>query len=120
LNLARGLEIVKVRRYAPMGRVLEIREMAELPAEELRSILRQGAILRLPYLEGRLLQAREQIRRFEEKYKTKLDTFKSQGLPENAGYEMHEDFIEWEYWDDVLRETETAVKAIKALLKKVE
>ena len=103
-----------------MGREVEIREMAELPAEELTSILRQGAILRLPYLEGRLLQAREQVKRFEEKYKTTLDSLKSQGLPEDADYEMHEDFIEWEYWDDVLREIEAAVKAVKTLLERVE
>ena len=71
----------------PMG-------MAELPVEELASILRQGAILRLPYLEGRLFQAREQVRRFEDKYGTTLDVLSSQGLPDDADYEMHEDFIE--------------------------
>lgn len=103
-----------------MERMIEVVDMAELPGEELASILRQGAVLRLPYLEGRLLQAREEVKRFEEKYRTTLDALKSQGLPEDADYEVHEDFIEWEYWDDVLRETEMAVKGIKALLEKVE
>ena len=103
-----------------MERVIEIREMAELPTGELTSILRQGAILRLPYLEGRLLQAREQVNRFEEKHGTTLDNLKSQGLPEDADYEMHEDFIEWEYWGDVLRETGTTIKTMKALLERVE
>jgi len=103
-----------------MGRVIEIREMTELPAAELTSILRQGAILRLPYLEGRLLQAREQVNHFEEKYSTTLDNLKSQGLPEDANYEMHEDFIEWEYWGDVLRETGMTVRTIQALLERVE
>ena len=94
--------------------------MAELPGEELASILRQGAILRLPYLEKRLLQAREQVRHFEEKHRTTLDYLKSQGLPEDADYEMHEDFIEWEYWGEVVRETEMTVRSVKALLEKVE
>jgi len=76
--------------------------------------------LRLPYLEGRLLQAREQIKNFKKKYKITLNTLKSQGLPEDAHYEMHEDFIEWEYWNDVLQETETAVRSIKVLLEKLE
>jgi hypothetical protein len=49
-----------------------------------------------------------------------VETLKSQGLPEDAGYETHEDFIEWEYWDDVLRETETVVRSIKALLEQLE
>ncbi len=103
-----------------MKEMVKVMDVAELPAEELASILRQGAILRLPYLEGRLLQAKEQVKRFEEKYGTTLDNLKSQGLPENADYEMHEDFIEWEYWDDVLHETTTTVRNIQALLTKVE
>jgi len=37
-----------------MGGVIEIKEMAELPAEELTSILRQGAILRLPFVQTRI------------------------------------------------------------------
>lgn len=103
-----------------MESMVKIIEMAEIPTEELVSILKQGAILRLPYLEGRLFQAREQVKRFEEKYKTAVDNLRSQGLPEDADYEMHEDFIEWEYWDDVLKETEMAVTSITALLEKVE
>lgn len=101
-------------------KLIEVEDLAKLSSGELASILRQGATLRLPYLEGRLLQASEQVKRLQEKYRTALDTLKSQGLPEDAGYEMHEDFIEWEYWDDVMHETEAIVKDIKALLGKVE
>jgi len=97
-----------------------VMDVAELPAAELASILRQGAILRLPYLEGRLLQAREQVRRFEKKYGTTLDDLRSQGLPDDADYEMHEDFIEWEYWSDILHEISMTVRSVKALLERVE
>ncbi|MBI3800959.1 MAG: hypothetical protein HY268_28785 [Deltaproteobacteria bacterium] len=76
--------------------------------------------MRLPYLEGRVLQAQERIRRFEEHYKTTLENLKTRGLPENADYAMHEDFIEWEYCHDVLHETEMTVHSIKALLEKLE
>ena len=102
-----------------MERMMEIVNIPDLPHNELVLIIKQGAILRLPYLESRLLQAKAQIRYFEEKYGVTLSVLKSQGLPEDAGYEMHEDFIEWEYWDDVLRETGLAVKGVKALLEKV-
>ena len=85
-------------------------DAAELPAEELAFIFRQGAILRLPYLESRLLRAQEQIRRFEEKHGTTLAALEYQGLPDDAGYELHEDFIEWEYWSDVSHKTSMTIK----------
>ena len=103
-----------------MENMVKVIEQAEIPNHELSSILKQGAILRLPYLEGRLLQAREHLKRFEAQYGTTLEALRSQGLPENADYAMHEDFIEWEYYQDVLYETEMAVNRIKALLEKLE
>lgn len=103
-----------------MDSMVKVLEMAALPAKELASIVKQGAILRLPYLEGRLLQAREHIKGFTEQYGTTLHDLRAQGLPENAGYAMHEDFIAWEYWSDVLQETEIVVKNVKALLEKLE
>ncbi len=103
-----------------MENMAKIIEMAEIPIGELASIFKQGALLRLPYLEGRLLQAREHIKGFEKKYGTTVEHLRSHGLPEDADYVMHEDFIEWEYWDDMQRETEMVVKSIKALLEKLE
>ncbi len=102
-----------------MGEIIKVLDMAKLPDKELASIFRQGAILRLPYLEGRLLQAREQVRGFEEKYGTTSALLSSQGLPDDADYEMHEDFIEWEYWSDVLHKAEVTVGNVRAILEKV-
>jgi len=92
----------------------------ELSGKELAMIFRQGAVIRLPYLEGRLLKAREQIRRFEEKYRTTIVLLDSEGLPDDAGYEMHEDFIEWEYWNDVLRKTRSTIQNVNTLLEEAE
>ena len=33
---------------------------------------------------------------------------------------MHKDFIEWEYWSDVLHKTVLTVRNVKTLLQKVE
>jgi hypothetical protein len=60
--------------------------------------------------EGRLLQARAYLKAFEEKYRTTVENLQSQDLPEDANYTMPEDFIKWEYWDEVQRETEVAVR----------
>lgn len=103
-----------------MGKMARVIGIAELPDRELASIFRQGALLRLPYLESRMLQARERVRYFEEKYGTTLDVLAFQGLPDDADYEMHEDFIEWEYWSDVLRKAEATVENVRATLEKVE
>ena len=99
---------------------VEISDLSAFSSEELTSIVRQGAVLRLPYLEGRLLQAQEQVRRFEKKYRTTLDALTAQGLPENANYELHEDFIEWEYWSDLLYKTSSTIGRVKSLLGKME
>ena len=95
-------------------------DIAELPAREMLSILRQGSVLRLPHLEGRLRQAQTQVDRFEATYGTTLPELKATGLPNDANYQAHEDFIEWEYWYDVLRETELIVENVKKILTKTE
>ncbi len=99
---------------------VEMSDLSALSAEELTSIVKQGAVLRLPYLEGRVLQAQEQVGHFEKKYATTLDSLTFQGLPENANYEMHEDFIEWEYWNDLLHKTGSTIRRVKSLLGKME
>ena len=103
-----------------MRRISDVKKITNIPPREVASIFRQGAILRLPYLEGRLLQASENVKNFELKYKNTLNQLKTNGLPEDAGYEMHEDFIEWEYWEDVLLENENIVKQVRELLNDVE
>jgi len=103
-----------------MGIISEAKNKVEISQKELSTILRQGAILRLPFLEGRLMQARDNIRNLERKYNTTLKQLKAKGLRNDAGYEMHEDFIEWEYWDDVCKETGENVEHIKKFLKEVE
>jgi len=95
-------------------------DLSALSAEELTSIVRQGAVLRLPYWEGQLLQAQEQVRHFEKKYGTTIDVLTTQGLPDDATYELHEDFIEWEYWNDLLHKTRATIGRVKSILGKME
>ena len=92
----------------------------EIPADELASILRQGALLRLPFLEGKLNQAAGRVRDFEAKHNITLSKLKQQGLPANAGYELHEDFIEWEYWSETRETLESTVLKVRQLLRSTE
>lgn len=102
-----------------METIKELNRMSEIPEKELASIIKQGAMLRIPYLEGRLAQAKENIKLYEKKYNTKLKQLQNKGLPENTGFEMHEDFIEWEYWHDVVQENEKIVRKLKRLIEEM-
>ncbi len=95
-------------------------DIQEFPQQELAFIFRQGALLRLPHLESRMFYAQEQVKYFEKKYGTILAKLKTEGLPDDANYELHEDFIEWEYWTDVWGKTKITVSKVKLLLEKAE
>ena len=55
-----------------MEKMINVMDVAELPADEMMSILRQGSVLRLPHLEERLRTAQTQVRDFERRYDTTL------------------------------------------------
>ena len=99
-----------------MDAITELMEETQLPEGELASILRQGALLRLPYLEGRLQSAQTEAKRYEDKYRTTLAQLKEHGLPNDASYEFHEDFIEWEYWSDMIANLQQTTAQIRLLL----
>ncbi len=42
----------------------------------------------------------KEIRFFEEKYRMTLSELEEEGLPDNADYEMHEDYILWHHWSE--------------------
>ena len=103
-----------------MEATVKILDWLELPTPELIPILHQGAILRLPYLQSRLEEARTQVNAFQNKYATTFSNLHEHGLPDNASYEMHEDFIEWEYWTEVSQQTTAALKNVELILAKIE
>lgn len=55
------------------------------------------------------------MRYFEEKYHTTLARLDTDGLPDNADFEMHENFVMWHHWHEV---SETLRKDV-ALLEKI-
>lgn len=84
-----------------------------LPREDQKEIFSIGTAFRLLDLKKRLAQAQENVRGFEAKYGTTLDMLESEGLPENADYEMHEDYIEWHYWARVREKTQNTLDVLK-------
>lgn len=75
-----------------------------LPREERETIISHGTALRLCDLKNRHFLAMSKVRDFEAKYQTKLFRLEKEGLPDDADYEMHEDYILWRHWASVAEE----------------
>ena len=72
-----------------------------LPPLEREAIISHGAVIRSSSLKQRLFLAQSMMRSFEEKYRTTLETLNDSGLPDQADYEMHEDYLMWMHWAEV-------------------
>ena len=72
-----------------------------LPPLEREAIITHGAAIRTSSLKQRLFLAESKVRSFQEKYLTTLDALNKSGLPDQAGAEMHEDYLMWLHWAEV-------------------
>ena len=71
-----------------------------LSPEEQFAIITHGTALYLSTLEKRLFLAQAKVRQFEKTYGVSLAELDARGLPDEAGYEMHEDYLMWHHWAD--------------------
>ena len=88
---------------------------AALPRAERETIIRQGVALRVAELKQRLFLAESKMRSFAEQYHTTLEQLEAVGLPDDASYEMHEDYIMWHHWTAVARQVAQDIQALKAI-----
>ena len=88
---------------------------SSLVPEEKASIISYGVALRLSDLRKRLSLAESKVRLFEEKHHTSLEELDTKGLPNDAGYEMHEDYIMWHHWADVVEETRERIVSLEEI-----
>ncbi|MBF0101084.1 MAG: hypothetical protein HQK77_09280 [Desulfobacterales bacterium] len=88
-----------------------------LPDEEKAAVISHGAAIRFSDLSNRFFLAQSRIRFFEEKYCVKLLELEESGLPDDASYEMHEDFIMWHHWTEVADKVRRQTELLKAILE---
>jgi hypothetical protein len=88
-----------------------------LSVAEQNAVLSHGAAIRLSDLKHRHFLAQSKVRHFEEKYQTTLAQLESDGLPEQADYEMHEDYIMWHHWDSVAERVQKDVEALENIVQ---
>ena len=71
-------------------------------------------------LQKRLTLAQAKVQAFEAKYDTTLDQLEANGLPDDAGYVMHEDYVEWHYWSRVLEQNRKTLDALASISPALE
>jgi len=77
-----------------------------------------GAPLMVTEAEGRLALAERKIGAFERRYRTTLDQLQGVGLPDDAGMEMDEDFVERSGWQRTREEARQTLDAVQPFLEK--
>ena len=86
-----------------------------LPREEREVIISHGTALRLSDLKKRHFLATSKVRYFEEKYGMALPQLEAEGLPDEADYEMHEDYIMWRHWTAVADEIARSIASLEEI-----
>jgi len=88
---------------------------ALLPPEEKTAVISHGVAIRFSDLNKRLFLALGKVRIYEEKYHTSLLELEKSGLPDDADYEMHEEYIMWHHWNDVAKQVEKQMEALQPI-----
>lgn len=90
-------------------------EFALLPPEEKTAVISHGVAVRFSDLNKRRFLALGKIRFYEEKYDTTLSELEKSGLPDDADYEMHEEYIMWNHWNNVADQVEKQMEALQPI-----
>lgn len=91
--------------------------VAALPPEEREKLTRYGALALTRELESRLTLARQKLAEFEHKYGMTLEQLDQVGLPDDAGLEEHEDWVEWSSWQSTYDEAAAVLSSLRVILE---
>jgi hypothetical protein len=91
------------------------RAFSALSRAERETIIRHGVALRVAALRQRLFLAESKIRSFAERYHTTLEQLDVGGLPDDASYEMHEDYILWHHWAAVAQKVAQDIQTLQGI-----
>jgi hypothetical protein len=86
---------MKTKRVTPVEK-----NFLSLSGEEREAIISLGAALRLSYLRNKLFLAESKVQQFEKQYGMTLAKVEVEGIPDNADYRAHEDYIMWHHRAD--------------------
>ena len=93
------------------------RAFSSLPTEERETIIRPGVALRISDLKQRLFLAQSNVRQLEEHSGATLESLEASGLPDDASWEMHEDYILWRHWTSVAQKTMHDINSLQDIAR---
>ena len=93
------------------------RMFGRLASRQRADIIYHGALLRVSELNKRLFLAQSKVHGFESKYGTTLAQLEALGVPENASYEVHEDYILWQHWTAELQRANEELQSIELVVR---
>ena len=93
------------------------RVFSSLPREERETIIRHGVAFRVSDLKKRLFLAQSKVQQFEERYGTTLERLEVEGLPDDASYELHEDYIMWRHWVAVAQKAARHINSLQDIAR---
>jgi hypothetical protein len=91
--------------------------LAALPPSERERVALYGARLLSTEMESRLALAARELARLETKYGMTITHLQEVGLPEDAGLEAHEDFVEWSGWQATYDEASHILETLQRILE---
>jgi len=87
----------------------------ELRERLLAGAIREVASVQLKEKEEELEEAWKNILKFKETYQKDFEDFEKQ-LPKDANHKLHEDFVEWSFWNDVYKKSQHLVEDLRFVL----
>ena len=87
----------------------------KLSSEEWGRIIQLGIDSHIKELESELERAMTRIKEYETKYRMTFVRLNEVGLPDTAGLEEHEDYVEWSSWEGYIAELNTKLDNLHAL-----
>lgn len=88
---------------------------SSLNRDEKVNIISHGVALRLTELHKRLDMAEHRIHQLEQKYGESLEELDAQKLPDEADYEMHEEYIMWHHWTETVDELRERIDSLSEI-----
>ncbi len=89
----------------------------ELRDRLLAGAIRDVAAVQLKEKEEELEEAKRNIKKFQDTYHKSFEDFEKE-FPEDANYKLHEDLVEWSFWNDISKKAEHLIQDLKYVLGK--
>jgi hypothetical protein len=96
------------------------RAFHSLAPEDRAEVFSVGAAFHRLNLAKRMERAERKVHEFEARYHTTFARLAEEGLPDDADFAMHEDYVEWHYWSRMLEQTQKALNTLSLLLPVTE